>query len=65
MTPSEQSDTGKWTIIVEGGPAFAQNAVLALRIAAAEKRPGPTRECFDRLGSALAEAVFAPSGKKR
>ena len=53
---------GKWTITVEGGPAFMANAATAClagvgRVAAG---PGGIRETFLRLAAAFESAVYEP-----
>jgi len=46
-----------WTVEVEGGPAFMQNAIMALRIAAEDKREdSPSRGCLERLADACERA---------
>lgn len=51
-------DITRWTITVDGGPAFMQNAVLALRIAAEDKRlDSPSRQVLERLADACERAV--------
>lgn len=51
---------GTWTIRLNGGDAFWANAVNALNICAAEKRPGGIRECLERLAAADAQHREAP-----
>ena len=55
-TPA-MTETTEWTIRVKGGPAFMENAVLALR-AAAEDTPkdSPSRFCLERLADACERA---------
>lgn len=48
---------GKWTIVVEGGPAFMMNAALALKSVAMERNPGPMRDCLERLYAACEAAM--------
>lgn len=43
---------GKWTITVEGGPAFWANAETALRVVAEREPEGPVRSALERLATA-------------
>jgi hypothetical protein len=51
------TEHGHWTIRVKGGPAFAQNAALACRLA--EGRGMVGADLFRRLADAIVEAQHA------
>jgi hypothetical protein len=48
--------TDSWLIRIPGGPAFATNAVVALKASAASRIPGPTQDIFYALAAAFEEA---------
>jgi hypothetical protein len=54
--------SGKWTVTVDGGPAFMANAATACRIAAVRVAAGPggIRDTFLRLAAAFEDAAYEP-----
>jgi hypothetical protein len=57
-TPStDGTEYGHWTIRVKGGPAFAQNAAMACRIA--ERHGHAGADLLRRLAEAIDEAHHA------
>lgn len=57
----EPSETYRWTLTVEGGPALMQNTGVALEMAMGGLREGsPAHECLRRLLEAADQAQPTP-----
>ena len=58
MPVDVQDELGTWLIEIKGGPAFASNASMACRQAAANRTPGPSSQALLRLSGALDRAQY-------